>query len=215
MFLNNVLQFTGISATSVTNATLISATTPSITAFLSAVFLREYLRQSAWYGIALSFVGVLFVVSGGQWEILSRLAFNHGDMLCFLSQIAWAVYSLISLKVMDRLSVIGVTGWSSFFGCLCNFFYGAASGSLTLAPLTGLALFSFLYVTFLGGILAMFFWNMGVQNVGPSFSSIFLNFMPVAGMIAGYIWFDETAGAAQLLGAVAIGCGIRLTVKEK
>ena len=64
--LNNVLQITGIGLTTVTNSTLISATSPANTAFLAAVFVRERLSVLSWAGIFISFLGTLTVISDGN-----------------------------------------------------------------------------------------------------------------------------------------------------
>ena len=61
----------------------------------------------------------------------------------------------------------------------------------------------FLYHPF-GGIAANVFWNIGVKNVGPSVSSVFLNFTPVMGMVAGYLIFADPIGPLQIVGASVI-----------
>ena len=214
MMLNNVLQFTGIPYTTITNCTLISAMTPAITALLAALFLRERLPLLPVIGIITSFAGVLMIVSRGDFAAIIGLSFGYGDVLCFLSQVAWATYSLLALKVLLRLSVIGTTGWAGFFGCLFTLFYGIVVGEFHFAPLSFWALLSFLYATFLGGLFSMQVWNLGVKEAGASVAAIFLNIMPVVGMMSGWWLFDETIGAVQLLGAGAICSGVYMTTRE-
>lgn len=215
MLLNNVLQFNGIPYTTVTNTTLISATTPAITVVLAFLLLRERVKLLAGVGACLSFAGVLAIVSHGDMEVIRTIDFNFGDMLCFLSQVSWALYSIIIVYVIRRMSVLCATGWASFFGCILTLIYGIVTGTFHLIPLESGQILLLLYPAFLGGIFALIVWNHAVKVVGASNSTIFLNVMPVAGMISGYLLFDEIIGTVEILGAAAIFTGVYLTGKSK
>lgn len=211
VMLNNVLQFTGLLTTTVTNCTLISATTPAITALLAVLFIRERLGLLAWGGIVLSFCGVLLIVSQGEMAVIQAIAFNVGDVYCFLSQIVWAIYSLLGLQVMQRLSPLSVTAWGALLGGAATGLYGAADGSLQVTVLPLPAMASFAYAVLVGGVMAMVCWNLGVKHAGPSLTAIFLNIMPIVGMLAGHVFFGDVIGSIQLCGAAAICGGVYLT----
>lgn len=215
MLLNNVLQFNGIPYTTVTNTTLISATTPAITVVLAFLLLRERVKLLAGVGACLSFAGVLAIVSHGNMEVIRNIEFNFGDILCFLSQVSWALYSIIIAYVIRYMSVLCATGWASFFGCILTLIYGIATGAFQLTPLEPGQILLLLYPALLGGIFALIAWNHAVKEVGASKSTIFLNVMPVAGMISGYVLFDEAIGSIELFGASAIFLGVYLTGKSK
>lgn len=211
VLLNNCLQFTGLKETTVTNSTLISALTPTITAFLAAVFLRERLHGLAWFGIFLSFVGILCVVSRGSLEVMMNLQFHKGDIFCILGQTAWAVMSLISVRIVARLTPLGATAWMAWFGFLITAMYGWISGELHVVALDFFPLLSFLYVMLGGGLIALVSWNYGVKCVGPSISSMFLNLMPLVGLLSGFFFFGETIGALQIFGIVTVCLGVYMT----
>ncbi|MGN0940893.1 MAG: DMT family transporter [Selenomonadaceae bacterium] len=211
IFLDCVLQFTGIKTTVVTNVTLISATTPAMTALLAAVFLRERLSLIAWGGIVISFFGVMLVVSHGSLDMVMSLSFNFGDILCLASQLAWALYSLIGLYVLRHTSLMTATAWSAFFGAILTGIYGVVMGELVIVPIGAYAIGSYLYITLLGGIMSQLCWNYGVHEAGPSITSVFLNVMPVVGMMAGYFLMGDEMGIVQLTGAASIFAGVWLT----
>ena len=211
IMINNVLQFTGLQLSTVTNCTLISAASPAITALMAAVFIRERLNLAAWLGILISFVGALLVVSGGSWQAVLRLDFNPGDMLFLISQVAWTVYSLLGLRVMGELSAAAATGWAGLFGALLTLLYGSVTGSFQLAEMSWGLWMAFLYTVVFGGVMAMLFWNIGVRDIGPSLTSIFQNITPVVGMAGGLLLFAEDIGLVQLGGALAIFLGVYLT----
>lgn len=209
--INNVLQFTGLQISTVTNCTLIAAASPAITAFMAAIFIHERMNLVAWIGIIISFAGALIVVSHGSLDVIIHFAFNHGDIYFFLAQIAWTVYSLVGLKVMRRMSAPLVTGWAGLIGAFVTIVYGTVSDEFHVCWLSVPLFASFAYTVIFGGIMAMLFWNIGVKKAGPSVTSIFQNITPVVGMIGGSLLFAEVIGVKELIGAAAIFGGVYLT----
>ncbi len=209
--LNNVMQFTGLGISTVTNCTLIAAASPAITAFLAAIFVRERLSLLAWGGIALSFAGALIVISHGSLEVMRTLSFNEGDILFLFAQVAWTTYSLIALKIMRHMSALQTTGWAGIFGALIVTGYGLITGQFAPIMLSTSLWLSFFYTVIFGGVMAMLFWNIGVHNAGASVTSIFQNITPVVGMIGGVLCFGEVIGFKEIAGAAAIFAGVYLT----
>lgn len=208
---NNVVQFTGLQISTVTNCTLIAAASPAITAFMAAIFIHERMNSVAWIGIIISFIGAIAVVSHGSIEVIRNFAFNRGDIYFFLAQIAWTIYSLAGLRVMRRMSAALTTGWAGLIGAFVTVSYGLVSGEFHVAPLVLPLFLSFAYTVVFGGIMAMLFWNIGVKNAGPSVTSIFQNITPIVGMIGGSLLFAEVIGIREILGAAAIFIGVFLT----
>ncbi len=211
IFINNVTQFTGLQYSTVTNCTLIAATSPAITSFMAALFIKERLNLLAWIGIVISFIGVLSVVSHGSMEVVAKIDFNKGDILFFVCQIFWTIYSVIGLRVMQKISAMAATAWAGLFGAICTAGYGLITGELTPVFLPTLSWAAYFYTVFLGGVMAMLFWNIGVKNAGPSVTSIFQNITPIVGMIGGALLFNEVIGIGECGGALAIFGGVYLT----
>lgn len=205
---NNIAQFSGLQYSSVGNATLIASTTPASTALLAAVFLRERLMPIEWLGIVFSLLGTLFLVSHGSLDMILSLSFNRGDMLFFACQQGWAIYSLIGVRVMARLSALTVTTWAGVFGVGWTMLYGGVSGELRLVAASASCWLALGYVVFLGGIFAMLAWNFSLKVVGAGRAAIFLNIMPLAGVSAGVLLLDEPFVWQQCFGAVGMLAGI-------
>ena len=195
----------------VTNSTLITATTPAITSVCAYLILHEAFSKKQWLGILLSFSGVLAVITKGNFDMIRTMSFNVGDIFCIASQLAWAFYSLASRKLTGHMDVLTALGWCSLCGTAGTAIYGIFSNTLVLSPLPPVPFLSYLYITLFGGIAANVFWNIGVKNVGPSVSSVFLNFTPVMGMVAGYLIFADPIGPLQIVGASVIFVGVYLT----
>lgn len=213
--INNVSQFTGLKYSTITNCTLIAATGPAVTAFLSAIFIRERLKLLQWLGIVISFVGVIFLITKGSWEILTNFKFNPGDILFFTCQIVWAAYSIIGLRVMKHLSAIAVTAWSGLLGSIEVALFALFTNQLGYVNLDISGWSSFAFVVLCGGVGSMLFWNIGVKNAGPSMAAIFSNLTPIFGMLCGAVFLNEEIGFMQISGALAIFIGVYITTHSE
>lgn len=212
---NNIAQFSGLQYSSVGNATLIASTTPASTALLAAVFLREKLMPIEWLGIVCSLLGTIFLVSHGSLDMILSLSFNRGDLLFFACQQGWAIYSLIGVRVMTRLSALTATTWAGVFGVGWTVLYGAVSGELRLVSASATCWLALGYVIFLGGIFAMLAWNLSLKAVGAGRAAIFLNIMPLAGVSAGVLVLDEPFVWQQCFGALGMLAGIYILTHSR
>ena len=207
---NNIAQFTGLTYSTVGNATLIASTTPVLTALLGAVVLRERLHPLQWLGIFIALGGVLFLITRGSLAVICELSFNYGDLLFFFSQLGWAVYTLLGFRVMKKMEPLAVTAWSGLFGAMTTLAYSLWAGEMRPVTLSAPNLLCFAYIVWLGGVAATIFWNRGVNNVGPGQTVVFMYIMPVVGVLAGIIFLDEPFYWQEFLGAVAIFAGVGL-----
>jgi drug/metabolite transporter (DMT)-like permease len=212
--LNNVLQFSGLQYSTAINCTLVSATTPALTAVLSAVFLQEQMNAVQWIGIMISFFGVLFLVAHGSIRVIMSLSINYGDIMFFGSQVCWAIYSILGRKVMVELSPVATTAWAGLAGAIITGILALWDGSHITNTITFVGLVSMSYVVIGGGVLAMTWWNNGVKEIGPSQASIFINLMPLVGLIFAVIFLGEHLGWREIIGGMWIILGVYLTTQN-
>lgn len=214
--INNVTQFTGLQYSTVTNFTIIATLTPIVTALLSFVLIHERLHRLQWLGICSSLCGALYLLSNGSLAAILTLSFNIGDVLFFTSQVAWALYSIIVVRIIDDVSPFAIVAWSGLLGSLTTAAGAAYFGHFELPSLLSpLALGSYLFVIFAGGLIAMIFWNKGTGIVGPSQAAVFMNIMPLVGIVCGVLFLDEHFLAAQAVGGVLILSGVYLTTQYR
>lgn len=209
--LNNVLQFSGLQYSTVINCTLVSATTPAMTAVMSALAHQEQMNEVQWIGIITSFFGVLFLVAHGSLALITSLSFNFGDILFFCSQACWAIYTLLGRKIMTELSPMFTTAWAGLIGAVLTGVLVLWDGIELTTNLTANGIGSIAYMIFGGGVLAMIWWNRGVKIVGASQTAIFINIMPVVGMLLAVLLLGEHLGWREIVGGLWIFLGVYLT----
>ena len=98
--------------------TLISTTAPVITVILARIFLKEHLNSIQVTGIIISFLGTLYLLSGGTLSTFTQMNFNKGDIYFFIGEVAWVIYILLSIPILKKISVLSATAWSGLFGSI-------------------------------------------------------------------------------------------------
>ena len=206
------LQSNGLQTSEAGTTAWIVATTPVFMALLGWLLLKERLGWVKTAGILLAFIGVLVVVSKGNFGSISIGKFGApGDVLILISAINWAVFSALSRRGLKShpanlmMFYVMAIGW--FFTTLLflttNGF--AEIGSLTLRGWTGVA---FLGV-FCSG-LAYIAWYGALKALTTAQTGVFLYIEPLVAVVIAFFLLGEAITLASLIGGAIILFGVWL-----
>jgi drug/metabolite transporter (DMT)-like permease len=202
-----LLLYQGLQFTTATNAVLINATSPLMTAGLAAILIRERLFPRHVLGGVITFFGVALIVSGGSFERLHQWHVNVGDLYVLLAAGLWGLYSVISRWATRSRSVFSVTAISTWMAL--PLFLGAAAAGWEPAPThwNWYLLLAVVYIGIFPSGAAFLSWNEGVRRVGANRAMVFYNMLPVYGSILGVILLGESLGAEHFIGGGLILAG--------
>jgi drug/metabolite transporter (DMT)-like permease len=199
----------GLDRTRAGNASLLLASTPIITALLSAASGHERVRPRVWLGVIATFGGILLVVLGGRAQVQTGAATLIGDLLMFLASIAWAFYTVGSRPLVDKYGSLPVTAWTLWIGAAGLFLVGlpgvARMEWSSISPLTWAGVF---YAGVLSIGVAYIIWYYGVERLGNTRTSTYSNLTPVVAMAVAWMWLGEAPTPAQIVGTVVILSGV-------
>ena len=211
----NSLVYLGTQYTSATNALLINAFIPVLTILLSVLFLHLHLARSQFIGVSISIVGVMVILSRGDWQVFIAMSFNYGDLLIFVATICWALYTLW-IKELDkrinRIVLLAVIIFIGIIGILPFYLWEWLQSPEWLLNREVVA--SFIYVGIFPSVLAVWFYNYGVAEVGPARASLFIHLMPVFGTLMSTAFLGETFFLYHVIGISAIFAGIYLSMRK-
>jgi drug/metabolite transporter (DMT)-like permease len=208
-FVYQLCFMNGLARTSVANASLIIGLTPATVALANAALGLERLTRLHWTGIAISAIGTYFVV--GFDAGMSRTSLI-GDALTFGAVIGWTAYTLAAKPLLARHSPLVVTGWAMTFGTLFYVPYALPTLVAVQWPsISAGAWFGTVMSALLALNLSYVLWNIGVQRLGSSMTSIYSNVVPVAALGSAAIWLDESIRGMKLVGAALIIGGLLVT----
>jgi len=206
------LLYRGLQLTTATDAVLINATGPLMTAVLAAILLRERLFPRHVLGGVITFFGVALIVSGGSFERLHQWHVNVGDLYILLAVVLWGLYSVISRKATRTRTVFSVTTISTWIGL--PFFLGAAAVGSEPATINWSwhLVLAVVYIGIFPSGVAFLSWNEGVRRVGANRAMVFYNMLPVYGSILGVILLGESLGTQHFIGGGLILAGSLIAI---
>jgi drug/metabolite transporter (DMT)-like permease len=199
----------------VISGVLMISTIPVWIMFLSSILGIEKTNKFQIFGVILSLLGVLFIITKSDMNIIKNLAFNRGDLIMAIGMFAWALYSALlkkksyEISQITLLEVVIITGLIFLIPIYIlemNFGNQIVLGKPFILTLT--------YVVLFPGLASFFFWIKGIAIIGANRAGVFLHLMPVFGSIMAIILFDEKFMFYHLLGAIFIIGGITLSNKK-
>ncbi len=209
IFLYNVLFFGALKILPAGRTSMFVALNPVITVILAFIILREKLSRLKVFGIALALLGVWTVVTQGEFSRLLS-AFGKGELLMLGAVTSWAVYTLISRKLLAGLSALLATTMASCCGLFLLLAYAAMTQDIgsswqAMCSMNASTLWSLLFLGVLGTAVAFVWYNQALKALGAAKTVVFNNLVPVFGVLQAWLILNEPLGLSLLVGgAIAI-----------
>ncbi len=211
IFAYNLFFFNGLTLIGAGRAALIIALNPVAITLCSALIYREALPLSRIIGIPLSVVGALVVITRGQPWLIFAGGVGRGELLIFGCVFSWTLYSIIGKNVMRGLSPLAAVCYSSLSGTLLLLIPALMYGSLTEAlDFTWSIWLSIGYLGLFGTVIGFLWYFEGIQQIGPSRAAVFINFVPVNGVLLATLLLGESLNLSLLVGGALVVVGAYL-----
>jgi drug/metabolite transporter (DMT)-like permease len=206
---NHLLILIGLKYVSGAVAGVIVGSLPVVTALLSALLIQDVPLAAVWAGSVLSFLGVALVsVAGfsaaGEDPLL-------GGTLVFLGVASWALYTIGSRAIMERIPALTVNWTTTLAATIFQLPLLWTDQKMLKAGLSSVALSDWLalaYLVVFATAIAQQAWLFGVKGIGPSRASVFGNLTPVAAVVLSALVLQEAVGAVEIIGILLILCGV-------
>lgn len=212
VFVWNACFFPALERVPAGRGALIMALNPIGTALGMALLFHERLTRGRWLGIGLALAGAVVVISRGDPPSLFTGALGPGELLLFGSVLGWVSYTLIGRGVLARISPLATTTWAAVFGgamLAVAAVFERPWAAVAALPMQGWLSIS--YIGIFGTVVAFVFFSEGVRRIGPSRTTIFINFVPVFGVTFAALFLGEPILASMIVGGMMVIGGVLLT----
>lgn len=206
------LQSNGLQTSEAGTTAWIVATTPVFMALLGWFLLKEGLGWLKILGIFLAFIGVLVVVSKGDFGSISIGRFGApGDKLILISAVNWAVFSALSRRGLKSHPASLMMLYVMLFGWIfTSILFVGMQGFLEIGELTPRG---WLGVAFLGIFcsgLAYIAWYDALKVLATAETGVFLYIEPLVAVVVAFLVLGEAITPASLIGGAVILFGVWL-----
>ncbi len=211
MLLHNGLMFKGLESTDAMTTSIILGLIAAMVLVLEAIVHRQRPDRLAMVGVLLGFLGTAYVLADGSPTQLLAIGVGWGEALIFLSALSWAAYSVLGGKLLEVYSPLLVTSVAIWVGSalLLPFVFEnpAASWALATDPR---ALGLMFLLGFIGSALGFLWYYEAVVEIGGVGTALYINLVPIYGLISAAVFLGEALRPAILLGGGLVVLGLML-----
>jgi len=220
MVMFHSFSYIALHTTTAINAAVVLASMPMVIPVFSFLAGDERLSIRQALGIAISVLGVVVIVSRGQWDVLVNLGFTPGDLWVLGSVVAWSVYSVLLKRLpkeegerLPPMVMLGATNWIAVVVLLPFYIweYTVVGGFVVTIQAT----VAIGYVALFSSIAAFVCWNAAVPQVGANKAGLFIHLIPLFATVFSILFLGESLQTYHLIGIAPILLGVYLTTTAK
>ena len=207
----NALFYIAAQNTTAINLGIIQGIMPAIILLGSVILFKEAVNITKVTGLIIAFLGILVVVSQGNYYRLILLSFNYGDIVMLCACFFYSGFTL-GLKNKPVIDPIVLMTYFSLSALIFSLPLLVIEYNLGVAqfPSSRTALITILYIAFVPSFLAQVFFIRGVELVGASKAGLFINFLPIFAAILGVLLLGERLYTYHLISLFIVLLGVYL-----
>lgn len=192
----------GMESISAGTAGMLVGSGPIFTALIAAFVLKERLTRLGWLGLAIGFIGILFIAFGSAG---ASLTLTNGAWLVLIAAFASAIFFVFQKPLLTRYTAIELTAYFTWAGTLPFLIF--SPGLVTAMQNTTLeAHLATLYVGIFPAAIAYVTWSTALSLANASSVSSLIYLEPAVAIIVAWMWLHELPTPLSLIGGViAIG----------
>ncbi len=208
MVLYQCLAYYAAHNTTATNMGVICALIPLLVLVINGLIFRQHVSGSAMLGVAISLIGVIWLLSHGHPASLLASGVNRGDALMLVGAAAYALYGVLYRR------------WAPPFGLWINLYVQVLIAVVLLTPIAltahslavpiagvGLVLFAGIA----SSVVAAYFWMLGIERIGSERTAVLMNVLPLFTALFASVLLGETIQRHHWIGGGLILLGVSLT----
>lgn len=209
IFLYNICFLYGMRFIEAGRGALVVALTPAVIALADWVIFGAPMTPRRFTGVVIAMLGCLLVVTRGEVHLITQGAVGVGELLILGCVVLWAGYTFIGRGVNRHISPLSATFGACLTGWAMLTAAALVDGSLfALDALRAEGAISILFLGALGTALSFTWYAEAVRDIGPTRAGMFINLVPVFGVILGAILLQERLAATTYLGGGLVVLGV-------
>jgi len=214
VYAHQVALVSGLRFSSAANGTLIMATSPLLSALLAALFYREKLTLVRISGALLGLLGVGMVVagSGAQFGLT-----GWGDAIVFVAVLVFVFGGLVIQRMSRSMDPLGMLWYMYLAGGLMLVAHAAITPSSYQTDtwqMTGWPWIVLLFSAVVASGVSNIIWNAGIARLGISRAALFVNWLPIFGLLFASLFLDEHVTLTHVMGLACVLGGTYLGLRR-
>jgi drug/metabolite transporter (DMT)-like permease len=211
----NSFTYLSLVHTQVINASLFNTAIPAIIILLCFIFKIEKTNKYQIFGLIISVLGILSIITRLNLEIILSLNFNKGDLIMIGGVITWGLYSSFLKKKSFTLPLLTLVHILCSFGLIFifpQFIFEFSQGQKIDFDIN--LFYILIFLALFPSIGSYYCWAGAVSIIGANRAGIFLSLIPLFSTIMAIFFYNEQFQFFHLIGSILIILGLFLSNKE-
>src|SRR6266705_5405130 len=209
------LQYTGVQQTNASiSSILVVGLIPVVTALLAQLLGKERLSWMTLSALLLGFMGVTIIVFQQPSTVTLASGFLFGALCLVGNAFAFAAYSTLSKRWMQRVSPLVMTGGTMMSGAaglvLLSLLDPHRNQWSEVAQLDGIQWMALLFLSVVCSVISYFAYNIALTQIDASRVAVYIYFEPVVAVLFGVTLLAEPLSWHVIAGAVLIAGSVVL-----
>ena len=214
IILNHLLFFSGLALTTATNTSLLAVTIPVFAIIVGALFGADRLTGRKILGVLLASCGVVYLIDPAKASFNSET--TQGNILIMLNCLSYAVYIVISKKLVEYYGALKSIAWIFLIATVVNVPIGFVSlQTVQFAEISAAQWAALAGVVIFPTILAYYLNAWALVRVTPSIVAVYTYLQPLVGFLFAVGFLGERFTTRVLIAALLIFAGLFLVTKRK
>jgi len=199
-----IFLYMSYSYVSVGVATTLNCSYPIFVMIGSIIFLKQDTSKKKIFSLIVTMLGIgmFFSITGSQDNPLA------GTLIALLSSMCYAIYVLLFDKTnLKKHNAFKLTFYICIVNSLCCFIFGLIQNQITL-NLPQLVWIYSTIIAILCSVLCITFFQLGIKYVGSVTTSILGMTEPIASIVLGILFLNESMTWQKFIGCLLIVIGI-------
>lgn len=211
----NTMVYVAFHTTTTINAAVLNSTMPLAIVVMSWAMFKERLTPIQAVGVAVSLLGVLWIVARGDPSALLALDVTVGDFWVIGAVLVYALYTVLLRLRPKGLSAIGFLGTTVTIGIVALLPVFLVELAIVGAPqVTWTNAASVLYMAVFASLLAYIFWNHATAAIGATRTGVVIHLVPVFTTALALVFLDERLAWYHVAGMGAVLAGVVLVARR-
>ena len=214
--IGQVAQTFGVSGTSASVGTIISATIPVFIVFFAALRLKQHVSGLQKLGLLAAFTGIALVAFARGHGTTGVPGTSVGGAFCvLLSALAIAFYYVWSVELTTAYGTATVAAWSTLFGFLALLPWAAWEIWRVPFHITTSGISAAAYLGLIVTVAGLFLWLNLLRHVPARVAASVQFLQPVFGIAAASMMFGDRLGPSFVAGVALVLIGLAFSMTSR
>ena len=212
---NMLTFFKGLSYTSPIMGAVLMVTTPMIVLVLSAILMKERMKNRKIFGLILGLIGTVFLILYGK-SVINASNATLGNILVFINAVSYGFYLIIVKKLMDKYNAFAFVKWIYTFGFLMVLPFGWSEfQAVDYANLPTDIIWKIGFVVVFSTFLTYLLNLVSMRELKPTTVAVFIYLQPLFATIFAISLGKDDLGWVKIISAILIFTGVYLVTQKR